>query len=52
MRLTKKAQQITTEFWLVTLTLTEENKMPNIREFVVNEHQLAFLNLLCDAWKP
>lgn len=41
-------KQISPEYWLVTLTITEEGKMPNSRDFVVNVEQLAFLNVWTD----
>lgn len=48
-----EAKQVSEEFWLVTATLTEPvpdvhdyQKMSNVREFIVNDQQLAFLNAL------
>lgn len=48
MKLEMEAKRISTEFWLVTLTITEPHKENYQREFVVNEGQLAFLNVLSD----
>jgi len=46
MKLSLEAKQISTEFWLVTLYLSEHGKMDNVRDFIVTEQQLAFLNLI------
>lgn len=40
------AREINCELWLATLSLHEDGKTDNTRDFVVNEQQLAFLNLL------
>lgn len=47
MRRTIAAKQITEEFWLATLALTEPGKVPQVRDFIVSEPQLAFLNAFC-----
>lgn len=45
MKPTMEAKQISTEFWLITIRLSEPNKMDAVRDFIVTEQQLAFLNL-------
>jgi hypothetical protein len=42
--------QLTPEFWLASLTLTQEGKEPNIREFVVTQGQLGFLALIVSGF--
>lgn len=45
MKPTMEAKQISTEFWLITIRLSEPNKMDAVRDFIVTEQQLAFLNI-------
>jgi hypothetical protein len=41
-----EVKQISPEFWIATLTLSEDGKEPMSRDFVVSEQQLAWLNAL------
>ena len=51
MTFTLTVKQISPEFWLATMILAEEGKLPTSRDFVVTEQQLAFLSLLRRAWE-